>query len=213
MRPRPVCLPSPVPLLTPIPLHVPTPSLLCFCFLMPVLLSVSADLSFDCSAPLPPMIRPPFFLFLCISLYPLPTNATWHSPGGRGMHSRLAGEALLLRVQGPAVPPPRPMDFQHRRPRPGFRNGVAIPARMSYLGCAPIHTRLGACLSTARHRQSWVIWKQRDPSPLPGLGTQGHKPSFWTATLSDRLLPCPAHCLRHLVTRSLSSFFVAASRA
>ena len=39
-------------------------------------------------------------------------------------------------------------------------------------------------MSTARLRQSWVTWKQRGPTPLPGLGTQGRKPSVWTATLS-----------------------------
>ena len=39
-------------------------------------------------------------------------------------------------------------------------------------------------MSTARLRQSWVTWRQRGPTPLPGLGTQGRKPSVWTATLS-----------------------------
>ena len=62
-------------------------------------------------------------------------------------------------------------------------------------------------MSTARLRQSWVIWKQRDPTPLPGLGTQGHKPSIWTATLSDWPMICSAHCLRHRLTRSLFSSF------
>ena len=74
-----------------------------------------------------------------------------YSPGGWGMHSLLAGEALLLRVQRLTVPPPRPKDFQHRMCSQPFPNVGLASLCMSHLGPVPMQARLGTCLRQALH--------------------------------------------------------------
>ena len=89
-----------------------------------------------------------------------------YPPGGRGMHGLLAGEALLLRVQRLAVPPPQPKDFQHRMCSQPFPNVELASLYLSYLGPVPMQARLGACLRQALHGQDWAPWKQQRPALL-----------------------------------------------
>ena len=89
-----------------------------------------------------------------------------YSPGGRGMHGLLAGEARLLRVQRLAVPPPRPKDFQHRKCSQLFPNVELASLYLLYLGPVPMQARLGTRLRQALHGQDWALWKQRRPALL-----------------------------------------------
>ena len=89
-----------------------------------------------------------------------------YSPGGQGMHSLLAGEALLLRVQRLAVPPPRPKDFQHCMCSQPFPNVELASLCLLHLGPVPMQARLGTCLRQALHGQDWALWKQRRPTLL-----------------------------------------------
>ena len=89
-----------------------------------------------------------------------------YPPGGWGMHGLLAGEALLLRVQRLAVPPPRPMDFQHRMCSQPFPNVELASLCLLYLGPVPMQARLGTRMRQALHGQDWALWKQRRPTLL-----------------------------------------------
>ena len=97
----------------------------------------------------------------CARLHP-----SGYSPGGRGMHGLLAGEALLLRVQRLVVPPPRPKDFQHHKCSQPFPNVKLASLYLLYLGPVPLQARLGTHMRQALHGQDWALWKQRRPALL-----------------------------------------------
>ena len=124
-----------------------------------------------------------------------------YSPGGQAMHSLLAGEALLLRVQRLTVPPPWPKDFQHRMCSQLFPNVGLASLYMSHLGPVPMQARLGACLRQALHGQDWALWKQWRPTLLSWsrnnstvsrcMDTQSDLAHLWIFRILWPLCACP----------------------